>query len=171
MDVFNQTCKTLNAHGILMSQYTGIVDKADFEIEITPQSNVIIYMHKVNYNENSIRLALNIIHKIHETLLTAKDSVSHLVSEDALIQIKNEYQQFMSDKSEIQASIKHINKKVDNVKFNNLSEYLADHYTQVDKPKLYKCTLCDFYTSNTLKGMAAHKRGCKKKFPEPNAVI
>ena len=92
--------------------------------------------------------------------------MSHTVSEDALKQIKNEYQQFISDKSEIQSSIKHINKKVDNIKFNNLSEYLADHYTQVDKPKLYKCTLCDLYTSNTLKGMAAHKRGCKKKHPE-----
>jgi hypothetical protein len=167
IDVFNQTCQTLNSHGILMSQYTGIVDKEDFEIEITPHSNVIIYMHKVNYNENSIRLALNIINKIHDTLLTVKESVSHIVSEDALTQIKNEYQQFVNDKSEIQASIKHINKKVDNVKFNNLSDYLSEHFTQVDKPKLYKCTLCDIYTSNTLKGMAAHKRGCKKKFPEP----
>jgi len=166
VDLFNQHCQLLNANGILMSQYTGIVGKDDFEIDITAQSNVIVYMHKVNYNENSIRLALNIISKIHDTLLTVKDSVSHTVSEDALKQIKNEYQQFMSDKSEIQSSIKHITKKVDNVKFNNLSEYLSNHYTQVDKPKLYTCTLCDFYTSNTLKGMAAHKRGCKKKHPE-----
>ena len=27
--------------------------------------------------------------------------------------------------------------------------------------------IANIYTSNTLKGMAAHKRGCKKKFPEP----
>ena len=168
VDLFNQNCQTLNANGILMSQYTGIVGKDDFEIDITAQSNVIVYMHKVNYNENSIRLALNIINKTHEALLSVKDSVSHIVSEDTLKHIKTEYQQFVNDKSEIQASIKHINKKVDNVKFNNLSDYLSEHFTQVDKPKLYKCTLCDIYTSNTLKGMAAHKRGCKKKFPEHN---
>lgn len=167
LDLFNQNCQTLNANGILMSQYTGIVGKDDFEIDITAQSNVIVYMHKVNYNENSIRLALNIINKTHEALLSVKDSVSHIVSEDTLKHIKTEYQQFVNDKSEIQASIKHINKKVENVKFNNLSDYLSGHFTQVDKPKLYKCTLCTIYTSNTLKGMAAHKRGCKKKFPEP----
>ena len=166
VDLFNQNCQTLNANGILMSQYTGIVGKDDFEIDITAQSNVIVYMHKVNYNENSIRLALNIINKTYEALLSVKDNVSHIVSEDTLKHIKTEYQQFVNDKSEIQASIKHINKKVENVKFNNLSDYLSDHFTQVDKPKLYKCTLCDIYTSNTLKGMAAHKRGCKKKFPE-----
>ena len=167
VDLFNQNCQTLNANGILMSQYTGIVGKDDFEIDITAQSNVIVYMHSVNYNENSIRLALNIINKTHEALMSVKDSVSHIVSEDTLKHIKTEYQQFVNDKSEIQASIKYINKKVENVKFNNLSDYLSDHFTQVDKPKLYKCTLCEIYTSNTLKGMAAHKRGCKKKFPEP----
>jgi hypothetical protein len=166
VDLFNQNCQSLNANGILMSQYTGIVGKDDFEIDITAQSNVIVYMHKVNYNENSIRLALNIINKTHEALLSVKDNISHIVSDDTLKNIKTEYQQFVNDKSEIQASIKHINKKVENVKFNNLSDYLSDHFTQVDKPKLYKCTLCDIYTSNTLKGMAAHKRGCKKKFPE-----
>jgi hypothetical protein len=166
VDLFNQNCQTLNANGILMSQYTGIVGKDDFEIDITAQSNVIVYMHKVNYNENSIKLALNIINKTHEALMSVKDNVSHIVSDDTLKHIKTEYQQFVNDKSEIQASIKHINKKVENVKFNNLSDYLSDHFTQVDKPKLYKCALCDIYTSNTLKGMAAHKRGCKKKFPE-----
>ena len=167
VDLFNENCKTLHANGILMSQYTGIVGKEDFEIEIISQSNIIVYMHKVNYNENSIRLALNIIHKIHDALLSVKDSVSHIVSSDTLQHIKSEYQVFMNNKSEIQSSIKHISKKVDNLKFNNLSNYLSDHFIQVAKPKLYKCAICDIYTSNTLKGMAAHKRGCKKKFTHP----
>ena len=167
VDLFNENCKKLHANGILMSQYTGIVGKEDFEIEIILQSNVIVYMHKVNYNEKIIRLALNIINKIHESLLVVKDSVSHIVSSDTLQHIKSEYQQFVNDKSEIQSSIKHMNKKLDNVKFENLSTYLSDHFLQVKKPKLYKCDLCDIYTSNTRKGMAAHKRGCKKKFTQP----
>ena len=97
---------------------------------------------------------------------------NNTISDTTLNQIKAEYQIFVNNKEELQTYVKNthsaIMNKLENIKLCNTGEYLSTKFTQVDKPKLYKCNLCDFYTSNTLKGMAAHKRGCKKKYPMNN---
>ena len=55
--------------------------------------------------------------------------------------------------------------QVDSIKFSNLNTYLSTQFDNTEKKGIHKCNLCSYYTSNTLKGMAAHKRGCKKKHP------
>ena len=44
-----------------------------------------------------------------------------------------------------------------------INKYLISKSFSNETVGLHKCNLCNFYTSNTLKGLAAHKRGCKKK--------
>jgi hypothetical protein len=167
VDMFKKSCQMNEANGILMSQNTGIIGKDDFEIEIIG-SNVIVYLHLVNYDECKINLAINILNRVHDEVISANAN-SNTISDSTLNKIKVEYQKFTNNKEDLQLYIKNahsaIVNKLENIKLSNMGEYLSTKFTQVDKPKLYKCNFCDFYTSNTLKGMAAHKRGCKKKYP------
>lgn len=164
---FVNSCKTHKSNGILMSQHSGITGKQNFDIDFI-DSNVIIYMHHTEYNEEKIQLAIEIIHKIHNKISILNEINNISIPPNVLCEIKNEYQHFVSVKEEIKSNIKSsqglIIQQIDNMKLLNLDEYLSTKFTQIDKKYLHKCNLCNFYTSNTLKGMAAHKRGCKKKF-------
>lgn len=167
INMFINSCKTQKINGILMSQHTGITGKQNFEIDFI-DSNVIIYIHMAKYNEDKIQMAIEIIHKIYNkiAILNAEDS-NISISSNVLYEIKNEYQHFINQREQFKNNIKSsqglIIQQIDNMKLLNLDEYLSTKFTQMDKKSLYKCNLCNFYTSNTLKGMAAHKRGCKKK--------
>lgn len=167
VDMFKKSCQMNSANGILMSQNTGIIGKEDFEIEIIG-SNVIVYLHLVNYDECKINLAINMLNRVYDEVILANAN-SNTISDTTLNEIKVEYQHFTNNKKDLQLYIKNthsaIVNKLENIKLASLGEYLSTKFTQVDKPKQYTCNFCDFYTSNTLKGMAAHKRGCKKKYP------
>ena len=165
VDFFKNSCKSQKSNGILMSQYSGIISKKDFEIDIIG-NNVIVYMHTVYLDENKINLVLNIIDKLSDKLIQL--NTNNTITEDVLNEIKIEYQEFNNSKLELQSFIKNTNSiianKLENMKLCNTGEYLSSKYTLVDKPKSYTCDICNLYKSNTLKGIAAHKRGCKKKF-------
>ena len=174
VDMFKKSCQSNYANGILMSQNTGIIGREDFEIEIIG-SNVIVYLHLVNYDESKIHLAINMLNRVHDEVISANTNSNNTISDATLNEIKVEYQKFINNKEDLQVYIKNthsaIVNKLENIKLSNMGEYLSTKFTQVDKPKLYKCNFCDFYTSNTLKGMAAHKRGCKKKFPINQSTV
>jgi hypothetical protein len=174
VDMFKKSCQMNYANGILMSQNTGITGKDDFEIEIIG-SNVIVYLHLVNYDECKINLAINMLNRVHDEVISVNANSSNTISDAILNEIKVEYQKFTNNKEDLHLYIKNthstIVNKLENIKLTNMGEYLSTKFTQVDKPKLYKCNFCDFYTSNTLKGMAAHKRGCKKKYSINNQPV
>jgi len=81
----------------------------------------------------------------------------------------NTYKFFFTQKEELQKFVKNnqiqMLNQIENIKLTNLTNYLSTHFANIEKKGIHKCNLCNFYTSNTLKGMAAHKRGCKKKYP------
>ena len=166
INMFANSCKAQKANGILMSQHTGITGKQNFEIDFI-DSNVIIYIHCAEYNEEKIQMAFEIMNKLHNKIKLLNTDNNNSISSDVLHEIKNEYQQLVAQKSELQNNIKNnltqIIHQRDNMNLSNLGDYLSTKFTQMEKKYLYKCNLCNFYTSNTLKGMAAHKRGCKKK--------
>ena len=84
-------------------------------------------------------------------------------------EINKEYQLFRAQKELTINFIKENNKTLLNqladLEFQCLDKYLSSKYNNVAKPGIITCNLCNCYTSYTLKGMAAHKRGCVKKQP------
>ena len=50
-----------------------------------------------------------------------------------------------------------------NLNCDKLHKYLSNHFTLNNKLNSHTCDICNIYISNTLKGIAAHKKGCKKK--------
>ena len=174
IDNFIQSCKKTKSNGILMSQNTGIAEKQNFEIDII-DTNVILYIHCVNHDEKTIALAFEIIDKVYNKIKGINPDNIITISKEQLYEINNEYQLFTSQKEEIQKYVKEYNSNLlnqldKNIKLTNLNNYLSSKIIQTEKVGIHKCCICHLYTSNTLKGMAAHKRGCKRKHLQNNHV-
>jgi len=167
VNFFMETCKLHKANGVFISQHSGIVGKKNLEIDYIGH-NILIYISNVNYNEDKIQIALDAIEKLFDKTKTLNLNDTVTIPTDTLNEIKQEYQQFSKTKEDLQDYIKNthsqIINKIGNINLLTTGEFLSTQFTQVDIPKKHTCDLCKIYTSNTLKGIAAHKRGCKKKF-------
>ena len=166
VDNFKETCKLQNSNGILISQYAGIIGKENFEIDIVGMF-VVVYLCQNYYNSEKIKIAIEIINKLSRNIcMINTEKNDFTMTHNTLNEIKEEYQQFTIIKDHlcefISAAHSQVMYKLNKLTLLKTGNFLATKFTQVDKPKSYLCNLCNIYTSNTLKGMAAHKRGCKK---------
>jgi hypothetical protein len=115
-----------------------------------------------------IQTAIQMIDSLYEKLcfLNNRTNVSN-ISLETMNELNEELQIFLSHKDEMNDFMKDFQKKVsmkmDNFKLKSLENYLSTKINNVKRIGQYKCPLCDDYNSSTLKGMAAHKRGCIKK--------
>lgn len=166
VNYFIETCKLQKANGVFISQHSGIIGKKNLEVDFVG-CNIIVYISNVDYNEDKIQIALDVIDKLFDKIKMINVDNNVTISNDILNEIKQEYQHFTRNKEDLHNYIKNthsqIINKIGNINLLNTGEFLSTKFTQVDIPKKHTCDLCKMYTSNTLKGMAAHKRGCKKK--------
>ena len=132
--------------------------------------NVIVYIHNTNYSEDKIKCAINVIDSISNVIndyCSISDLNTHIIQKDDLNEINKEYNNFNQQKNIILDFIRNKPKilinQIEDLKFSKLDNYLNKNANYISTVGIYTCTLCNFYTSNTLKGIAAHKRGCKKK--------
>ena len=96
-------------NGILVSQYSGIAQKENFEINIH-NNNIIIFIHNCNYNKETINTAVNIIDHL-EPILTNTDSQSESIPAETLLDFNREYQILVSQKNNFMAMMKNNVKK------------------------------------------------------------
>ena len=158
-----------NKCGILISQYSGISNKNDFQIEFH-DNNVIIFVHNSEYSNHKIEAAVNIIDhlysKLHQFNKTGIND-DFTIPKDILETINNEYQMFMTQKLSVIDVLKESQKKViaqiDEIKFPSLDKYLSGKYSAPIIKTGLKCDICKCYSANNLKALAAHKRGCMRK--------
>lgn len=159
-----------NCNGLFMSQNSGISGKDDLQIEVF-NKNVIVYIHNTNYSEDKIKCAINVIDSISNVIndyCSINGLNTHVIQKEDLDEINKEYNNFNQQKHIILDFIRNKPKilinQIEDLKFSKLDNYLNKNANYISTVGIYTCTLCNFYTSNTLKGIAAHKRGCKKKF-------
>ena len=158
-----------NKCGIMVSQYSGISNKNDFQIEFHT-NNVIIFVHNSEYSNHKIEAAVNIIDhlyfKLHQFNKTGIND-DFTIPKDILETINNEYQMFMTQKLAVIDVLKESQKKViaqiDEIKFPSLDKYLSGKYSAPIIKSGLKCDICKYYSANNLKALAAHKRGCMRK--------
>jgi hypothetical protein len=165
-DMFVSSIKEKNSCGVFISQNSGILNKPNYHIEIF-NGNVLIYLQHCNYNCDNIQNAINIIDMLYKKLKHYDSETSIEINKDVLCDINNEYQCFINHKEITLNLIKEQNKTlinhIDKFNFPNLEKYLSIHCINKETKKKYVCDICDSYTSYTLKGIAAHKKGCKRK--------
>ena len=171
---FLKKVKENNTNAILLAQHTGIIDKPNYHIDIYG-GHIVLFIHTVNYSADKIKIGVDIVNhlstKLRELNHTETDySVSKAMLED----INREYQSFIRQKETMSNTMKDSHKKIlaqlEDLRFPVLNQYLSTKFTSILRPG-YKCDICRVFTVNTLKGLAAHKRGCIRKNPIVNTVI
>lgn len=164
---FQQIMKEKNVHGILVSQYTGITSKPNLYIEIH-HNRVYVYVHSMEYSPEKLQTAIDIVDTISTKLIDFNNSPDqrYTIPKDVLDEMNREYQSFIGQKEALLATLKDSHKKIisqiEELRFVSLDKYLSTRYSYFKKQG-YVCNLCNVFSVSTLKGLAAHKRGCSRK--------
>jgi hypothetical protein len=156
-----------NANSILISQYTGITSKPNYHIEIH-NNIVVIYLHKLSYSSETLQIAADMIDSISSKLseFCSLSDNKYSIPKDVLDGVNREYQRFIMQKESIITGFKEQQKSIlsqlEDMRFGSLDKYLSTRYSSCKKQG-YNCDMCNNFNVGTLKGLAAHKRGCARK--------
>lgn len=162
-----------NCNGIFLSQNSGIINKNNYQIEIHA-GNILVYIHSVGFSIDKIKIGVDIIDNLYSKLGDIGKTDTFNIPKDILDEINREYNSFINHKEAICNSIKESQKKIlsqmDELKFPSLDKFLSTKYSSIQKQG-FICNLCNSFTVSTLKGLAAHKRGCSRKIGNTNNDI
>jgi len=160
-DIENQNCS-----GIMLAQHYGIANKNNFEIELN-NNNVLVYMHKVEYDADKIKAAVDIIDYFKLCLndLEVGSGEQINMSKEFLGDINKEYQNFVNNKLVHIKTIKDFQQKlisqVDDIKLPSLEHYLSRTFASSAAKEL-TCDYCNYVAKN-VRALTAHHRGCALK--------
>jgi hypothetical protein len=159
-------------NGIMMSQFSGIVSKSNFFIEIH-DGKVLIYLHNVEYSPEKIRLAIDVIDNLSskiEEISNVEEINGCIIKKDILDKINEQFQLFISQKEVVLTTVKEMNKKlmnqIEELKMPDLSLYLNEKYASIQNQQ-FACEVCDLPFQNK-RSLAAHKKIHKSKFSDEN---
>ena len=92
-DIDQQKC-----HGIFLSQHSGITSKQNYQIDIKG-SNILVYVHNVDYCPNTIKIAADIIDSLSDKLSEIEDTNEIIsIPQEVLDDINKEYATFIERK-------------------------------------------------------------------------
>jgi hypothetical protein len=152
-------------HGIMMSQYSGIVSKPNGFIEIN-DGKVLIYLHNVDYSAEKIKMAIDVIDILSERLekiSNVEDIDGCVIKKEVLDKINDQFQLFLSQKEVVLTTIKEMNKKlmtqIEDMKIPDLSLFLNEKYASIQNQQ-FVCEICNLPFQNK-RSLASHKK-CHK---------
>lgn len=155
-----------NCSGIMLAQHFGITNKNNFEIELH-NNNVLVYLHKVEYDADKIKAAVDIIDYFKSCIaeLETGNGEHITIDKEFLDDINKEYQNFINNKLTHIKTIKDYQMKllsqVDDLKLPCLEHYLSRMYAS-SASKENTCEYCNYVAKN-LRALTAHHRGCALK--------
>ena len=153
-----------------MSQFSGIVSKSNFFIEIH-NGKVLIYLHNVEYSAEKIRLAIDVIDNLSskiEEISNVEEIDGYVIKKDILDRINEQFQLFINQKEIVLTTIKEMNKKltgqIDDMKIPDLSIFLNEKFASIQNQQ-FACEVCTLPFQNK-RSLAAHKKIHKGKSVE-----
>ena len=153
----------------MMSQFSGIASKPNGFIELH-DSNVLIYLHNVDYSPDKIKMAVDIIDNLSaklETIATQEEQTGIIIKKDVLDRINEQFQSFMNQKEVVLNAMKETHKKliaqIEDMKIPDLSLFLNDKYASIQNQQ-FLCDTCNLAFTNK-RSLASHKKMHKNKQP------
>jgi hypothetical protein len=155
-----------NMSGIMMSITHGICNKYNFQIDITDNNNICIYIHDMNYDPDKLRLAVDIIDNLYSKLkISINKNKDITIDTDTLELINNEYQTFIQKRdlaiNHVKDSYKKTIQYIEELELMNLNKFL-NLKLSFNNTSTLECEICKKFVGTNLKSLAAHKRKCKK---------
>lgn len=177
-DEVNKFQRDIHLHeynGIFLSQTSGISGKPNFFIEINSKNNILLYIHKVSYSQDLIKLAVDVIDTISEFIHKKEILEDEKISIDYSIMesINREVSSFISKKKDIIDFIKEQQKtllhKIEDMNISNtLVSLLNQHFGSVSRRNEFTCSICNKFNGKSAASLSAHKRRCKPTDSEDN---
>jgi hypothetical protein len=154
-------------HGIFLSQHSGITSKQNYQIDIKG-SNILVYIHNVDYCPNTIKIASDIIDSLSGKLSEIEDNTEVIhIPQEIIDDINKEYIHFIERKSKIieysKEFIKKLSNDIEDIKFPSLSKFISSKCGSILNDEIIMCDICHNFNANNNKSLSAHKRACKKK--------
>lgn len=154
-------------HGIFLSQHSGITSKQNYQIDIKG-SNILVYIHNVDYCPNTIKIASDIIDSLSGKLSEIEDNTEVIhIPQEIIDDINKEYTHFIERKSKIieysKEFIKKLSNDIEDIKFPSLSKFISSKCGSILNDEIIMCDICNNFKANNNKSLSAHKRACKKK--------
>jgi len=150
----------------MMSISTGICNKFNYQIDITNNNNICLYIHDMNYDADKIKLGVDIIENLYSKLkLNNKNTNEININIETLDLINQEYQKYIKKREDIIEHIKESSKKtiqyIEEIELTNLNQLLLSKYS-FNNTSVLECEICKKFVGNNLKSLAAHKKKCIK---------
>lgn len=162
VEKFLRDSREKGLHSIMISQYSGIVGKPNYHIDITDTGMVLVYLHHVNYSCEIIKIAVDIIDNLSPKLknITKQEMLDgFVIKKELLDKINLQMNTFIMNKKKMVAMIKDQQKclleQLDLFDLPDLSIFLSDKY--LTNMMDFCCGICGegFKSKSSL---AAHKK-------------
>ena len=184
IDKFKSDCKGFKTHGIILSQFSKITLKSNYQIEIEEHDNnkhILVYVSDVKDDFYKIQMAINIIDiladKLKESNVTTNETNSYTISKEMLEEINDEFNKLISQKQTILLLVKDFQKKItlsiEEINLPSLKKYIESSLSlQVDETCSIPCIRCKKFVAKSKSSLAAHQKGkeCLKIFNSINNV-
>lgn len=151
----------VKTHAIMVSNYSGIVGKPDFHIEID-DSCILVYLHHLQFSGEKIKMAVNVIENLScklKVIERQENDEGISIKKEVLDRINGELSQFLESKSKLCQLMKEQHKtaitQIENMNFPDLSLFLQDKF--VLKPKKFACDCCS-NSYDTKAQLSSHKK-------------
>jgi hypothetical protein len=161
---FIRDIDNIDCDGILISQLSGISNKENYQIDVH-NNKILLYIHNCNYDLDKINIGIKMIDHLKNRIkeLSKDDYNVYKITNDELLNINQEYNNFINQRDMLKNTINDFNKKIVNqlndLNLPNLNNILSLKFSNSSK---LKCEKCGFLGKNN-KSYAAHKKACDKK--------
>jgi hypothetical protein len=165
---FQRDVQLHDYNAIFLSQTSGITGKPNFFIEINNKNNILLYIHKVGYSSDLIKLAVDVIDTISEFINKKGSSNDDTIPIDYTIldTINREVQTFVIKKKDLIEFAKEthrslINKIEEMNVSSSLLNVLNQHFGSISNRGEYECNICHRFSGKSAASLSAHRRHCK----------
>jgi hypothetical protein len=151
-----------------MSQKSGISLKQNFEINVY-KGHILVYIHSMNYDQEKILIAIDIIDQMAERLKTYSNS-SYLIPVETIEKIKTQYQSFIEKREKILVQLnEHTKKMIQDVKDLSLPDLTIFLSNGIGSESSngpvaeFTCSNCNKFTTTNKRSLNGHLSTCMKK--------
>jgi len=151
--------------GMLISQESGISNKDNWQIDIH-NGNVVIFLHNVNYDAETLQLAVQIIDNLYQKIIDVSNigDDSFGVSQELLVALNNELQTFIKQRDNVINMVRNFQKdattKLKEMHLPVLTTFMTSHFSSPTITKQFNCKYCE-YVGDTKQAVNGHLGSCK----------
>jgi hypothetical protein len=184
IDKFKSDCKGLKTHGIILSQFSKITLKYNYQIEVEEHENnkyILVYVCDVKDDFYKIQIAINIIDiladKIKEANVFTDETNSYTISKEVLEEINDEFNKLIAQKQNIMLLVKDFQKKitlsVEEINLPSLKKFIDLTLSlPTNENCIFPCNKCNNFVAKSKSSLAAHQKGreCLKIYNSNNNI-